>query len=209
MSENTTPSKEELNRQKTAPVERMLPVLAERWSPRAFAETAVPAADLKIILEAARWTASSGNSQPWRFLVGIKGSETHDKIYSTLVGFNQAWAGKAGVLILGFAELKNPKGEAVPYALYDLGQSAVSLVTQASALGLHTHSMAGFDHAKAKEIFGLTEDQGLGAVIAVGYQADPSTISDENMLQREVAPRERKALSEIALTAPGTPLNFQ
>jgi nitroreductase len=208
MSEHPLPSKEELNRQKSAPVVGMLPLLAERWSPRAFEETAVPAADLKLILEAARWTASSGNSQPWRFLVGIKGSETHEKIYSTLVGFNQAWAGKAGVLILGFAELKNAKGEANNYALYDLGQSAVSLVTQASALGLHTHSMAGFDHDAARQAFQLTQDQGFGAVIAVGYQADPATITNEQMLQREIAPRERKPLSEIALTTAGTSLEI-
>jgi nitroreductase len=206
MSETTIPSSAELNQQKLAPVEGMLSVLAARWSPRAFDEKPVSSSDLKLILEAARWTASSGNSQPWRFLVGIKGTETHEKIFSTLVGFNQAWAGKASVLILGFAELKNAKGEPMPYALYDLGQAAASLITQASALGLHTHSMAGFDYAKAKDAFGLTDDQGLGAVIAVGYQAEPSTIANEQMLQREIAPRERKPLSEIALTSLNTPL---
>jgi nitroreductase len=206
MSETTIPSSVELNKQKSAPVEGMLRVLADRWSPRAFAEEPVSPSDLKLILEAARWAASSGNSQPWRFLVGAHGTETHKKIFSTLVGFNQAWAGKAGVLILGFAELKNAKGEPNTYALYDLGQAAVTLITQASALGLHTHSMAGFDQAKAKEVFGLTEDQGLGAVIAVGYQAEPSTITNDQMLQREIAPRERKPLSEIALTSLATPL---
>jgi nitroreductase len=207
MSESTIPSKEELNRQKSAPVEGMLRVLADRWSPRAFEEESVSPSNLNLILEAARWAASSGNSQPWRFLVGIHGTETHKKIFSTLVGFNQAWAGKAGVLILGFAELKNAKGEPNAYALYDLGQAAVTLITQASALGLHTHSMAGFDHDAARKAFHLTDDQGFGAVIAVGYQAEPSTIADAKMLEREIAPRERKPLSEIAFTSLSTPLD--
>ena len=199
---------EQVNALKQAPVEGMLPVLAHRWSPRAFKETPVSSNDLKIILEAAQWAASSGNSQPWRFLVGPKGSETHDKIFATLVGFNQSWAGKSGVLILAFAELKDSKGNLNNYALYDLGQAAVSLILQATALGLATHSMAGFDHEAARTAFNLTDEYALGAVIAIGYQDDPSAIANEQMLQREIAPRERKPLSEIALTALGKQLEI-
>jgi nitroreductase len=199
---------EEVNKLKQAPVEGLEPLLAHRWSPRAFKETPVAPADLKLILEAARWTASSSNVQPWRFLVGVKGSETHDKIFSTLVGFNQSWAGKAGVLLLGFAEVLNSKGEPNAYALYDLGQAAASLITQATALGLHTHSMGGFDHAAAAKIFNLTEGYALGAVIAIGYQEAPSAITNDQLLQREIAPRERKPLSEIALTALDTPFEI-
>ena len=198
----------EVNELKQAPVEGMLPVLAHRWSPRAFKEAPVLASDLKIILEAARWTASSGNSQPWRFLVGVKGSETHHKIFETLVGFNQSWAGKAGVLILGFAENTDANGNPNGYALYDLGQAAVSLILQATALGLATHSMAGFDHEAVRKAFGLTEEYTLGAVIAIGYQDAPAAIVKEHMLQREIAPRERKPLGDIALTALGKPLQI-
>lgn len=198
----------EVNELKQAPVEGMLPVLAHRWSPRAFKETPVLASDLKIILEAARWTASSGNSQPWRFLVGVKGSETHHKIFESLVGFNQSWAGKPGVLILGFAENTDANGNPNGYALYDLGQAAVSLILQATALGLATHSMAGFDHEAVRKAFGLTEEYTLGAVIAIGYQDAPAAIAKEHMLQREIAPRERKPLSDIALTALGKPLKI-
>jgi nitroreductase len=199
---------EQVNALKQAPVEGMLPVLAHRWSPRAFKEIPVPAKDLRIILEAARWAASSGNSQPWRFLVGVQGSETHEKIFKTLVGFNKSWAGKPGVLILGFAEARNSKGDPDAYALYDLGQAAVSLILQATALGLATHSMAGFDHQAARNAFHLTDDYALGAVIAIGYQDAPSAIANEQMMHREIAPRERKPLSEIALTALGHPFQF-
>lgn len=196
---------EEVNRLKQAPVEGMLPALAHRWSPRAFKDTPVSTNDLKIILEAARWAASSGNSQPWRFLVGVQGSETHHKIFETLVGFNQGWAGKPGVLILGFAESKDAKGNPSGYATYDLGQAAVSLILQATALGLATHSMAGFDHGAARKAFDLGDEYALGAVIAIGHQDDPSALANEQMVQREIAPRERKPLSEIALTALGKP----
>lgn len=199
---------EEVNKLKQAPVEGMLPVIASRWSPRAFKETPVSANDLKIIFEAARWTASSSNGQPWRFLVGVKGSETHKKIFDTLVGFNQSWAGKAGALILGISRLKDDKGNPNNYALYDLGQSAVSLVLQATALGLMAHSMAGFDHAAAIEAFNLGEDYAIGAVIAVGHQDAPDALANEQMREREIAPRQRKPLSEIALLSLDKPLEI-
>jgi nitroreductase len=199
-------STEEVNKIKQAPVEGMLPVLAHRWSPRSFKDTPVPANDLKIILEAARWAASSSNLQPWRFLVGVKGSETHKKIFETLVGFNQSWAGNPGVLILGAALEKDSKGNPNRYASYDLGQAAVSLITQATALGLASHSMAGFDHEAARRAFNLTEDYVVGAIIAIGYQNEPSALTDEQLQQREIAPRERKPLSEIALIDLDKPL---
>ena len=199
---------EEVNKLKQAPVEGMLPVIASRWSPRAFKETPVSANDLKIIFEAARWTASSSNGQPWRFLVGVKGSETHKKIFDTLVGFNQSWAGKAGALILGISRLKDDKGNPNNYALYDLGQSAVSLVLQATALGLMAHSMAGFDHAAAIEAFNLGEDYAIGAVIAVGHQDAPDALANEQLREREIAPRQRKPLSEIALLSLDKPLEI-
>jgi len=197
---------EEVNHLKQAPVAGLLPVIAHRWSPRSFKETPVSSHDLKLILEAAQWAASSSNLQPWRFLVGVKGSETYNKIFSVLVPFNQSWAGKASVLILGFALAKDPKGNPNSYALYDLGQASVSLIVQATALGLATHSMGGFDHDAAHKTFGLTEDHLLGAVISVGYQDEPSALGSEMLLQREIAPRDRKPLSEIALAAFDQPL---
>jgi hypothetical protein len=68
--------------------------------------------------------------------------------------------------------------------------------------------MGGFDHAAAQKAFDLTPDQGFGAVVALGYQDDPSAISDDQLLERELAPRERKPLSEIALSALGKPLEI-
>jgi nitroreductase len=199
---------EEVNALKQAPVEGLLPAIAHRWSPRSFKETPVSFSDLKTILEAVRWAASSSNVQPWRFLVGVKGSETHDKIFSTLVAFNQGWAGKPNVLILGFAEGKDSKGNPNQYAKYDLGQAAASLVIQATALGLASHSMAGFDHEAVRKAFHLTEDHELGAVIAIGYQDEPAALANEQLRERELAQRDRKPLAEIALTALGKPFEI-
>ncbi|HKO64104.1 MAG TPA: nitroreductase family protein, partial [Candidatus Nitrosocosmicus sp.] len=44
-------------------------LLRKRWSARAFSTRKVEKAKLFSILEAARWTPSSRNEQPWRYII--------------------------------------------------------------------------------------------------------------------------------------------
>jgi nitroreductase len=192
-------SAKETHALKKAPaVEGVIPTILERWSPRSFADREVSATLLHKVFEAARWAASSGNVQPWRFLVGTRGSDTWEKIFAALVEGNKKWAHKAPVLILGAANTKNSRsGAENHYALYDLGAAASYLTLQAEALGLAAHQMAGFDKEKAREALGIPAEYALGAVIALGYQGEPAALGDEAMIEREVSPRTRKPLSEI------------
>jgi nitroreductase len=202
-----TLSAHEVNTLKQAPaVEGVLPAVLNRWSPRSFADRDVSPEDLKKVFEAARWAASSYNEQPWRYLVGMRGSETYKKIFSTLIGFNQGWAATAPVLILGVASTKfTHNGAPNGYGLYDLGAASSYLTLQASELGLKTHQMAGFDQEAARKAFGIPEDYVLGSVIALGYLGEPAALGHEQMISMEVAPRERKPLSELVLSAWGEP----
>ena len=139
----------EVHHLKQAPaVEGVLPAILHRWSPRSFANRDVSPADLKKLFEAVRWAPSSFNEQPWRFLVGTRGTPAYQKIFSSLIPFNQGWAGSAPVLILGAAKTTfSHNGSANGYGLYDLGAASSYLTLQAAALGLATHQMAGFDQA--------------------------------------------------------------
>ena len=90
-----TLSASEVNKLKRAEtLEGILPVIEHRWSPRAFADREVSPADLAKVFEAARWAPSSSNEQPWSYLLGLRNSDTFNKIASALVGFNQSWAPK-------------------------------------------------------------------------------------------------------------------
>jgi nitroreductase len=170
-----------------------------RWSPRAFADKDVSSDDLKKVFEAARWAASSYNEQPWRFFVGRRGDATYQKIFDVLVEFNQGWAKSAPVLILSVASNKFAhNGSHNQYSLHDTGAATANLALQASVLGLHTHSMAGFDHSKARKIFNVSADYDIGAVTALGYFGNPETLHDQ-LRATEEAPRSRKALSEFVL----------
>lgn len=175
------------------------PLLASRWSPRAFSDRKVEPEKLKSIFEAARWTASSSNLQPWYFLVGIKGDEVYSKIFDTLVEFNQLWAQTAPVLFLAISKRTNPKGEPNMSSNYDLGQSVAMLSIQAISEGIYVHQMGGFDAAKASEILEIPADFEVKVAIAMGYQGDPEVLHP-NLKKLEYTERSRRPLCEIVYT---------
>jgi len=85
------------------------------------------------------------------------------------VEFNQGWAKNAPVLILSAASKTfGHSGATNHYAIHDTGAATAYLVLQATALGLHGHSMAGFDQEKARAAFGIPDSFAIGAVTAFG-----------------------------------------
>ena len=177
----------------------ILPVLAERWSPRSFDPTyKLTQHELLSVLEAGRWAPSANNAQPTRYSVIEHGSPLHAQIVGTLAGWNSAWAGNASAIILVSAETSNADGAVNPFAVYDAGQAVAHLSIQAHELGLHVHQMAGLDKAKAAEILGLPANLELVVSLAVGKIA-PAEALPEPLFEREVAPRVRKDLDEIVL----------
>jgi nitroreductase len=183
-------------------------LIRRRWSPRVYADKEVPAAELKKLFEAARWAASSSNEQPWRFLVGRRGDETYQKIFDALVEFNQTWARSAPVLVLAVAKKTfTQKDTPNRYALHDTGAAMANLALQATADGLHTHSMAGFDNDLIRASFAIPSGYELGAVTAIGYFGDPA-ILPEHLQKMEVSPRQRKPLEEFVFSAWEKPAHF-
>ncbi len=183
-------------------------LIRQRWSPRVYADKEVPAAELKKLFEAARWAASSSNEQPWRFLVGRRGDETYQKIFNSLVEFNQSWAKTAPVLVLSVAKKTfTQKGTPNAYGLHDTGAATANLALQATALGLHTHSMAGYDQEQARASFAIPSDYDMGAVTAIGYFGDPAGLP-AHLQKMEVSPRQRKPLEEFVFSAWEKPAQF-
>jgi nitroreductase len=190
----------------TAPSDRtaqtstpIIDVLAERWSPRAYDSTiAIDERALTAALEAARWSPSASNSQPWRFIVARRGTPEFAQIEAALMGFNSAWAGSAGALIVAVAESQDEAGKARPWAEYDLGQAMAHFSVQAHADGLHVHQMGGVDVEQLRASFGLASRFTPMSVAAVGTLASPEVLP-EAAREREVAPRSRRALDETVI----------
>jgi nitroreductase len=206
-SKNMGTSADEVNELKKAPaVDGVIPQILHRWSPRAFLDKDVSGKDLNTIFEAVRWTASSFNEQPWRFLLGRKGSVTYKKIFDSLMPFNQKWAGHAPILILGVARTKfSHNGDLNRVALFDLGAASMTLALETSALGLHAHQMGGFDAEAVLKAFAIPPDYVAGSVIALGYQGEPDSLPVEQMKQQETSKRSRKSLDEFVFEGWETP----
>ena len=173
-------------------------LLANRWSPRAFSPEPVEEEKLLSLFEAARWSPSAANSQPWSFIVTQRGDGCHEQFVQILAGFNQMWAPNAPVLVLTVAtpQPDSKDGAANAYSYYDLGQAVALLSVQAGAVGLWLHQMGGFDHEAARVLFGLPKGYEPMSVIAIGYQGDINVLPDSAQ-EREKAPRERKPIEEF------------
>jgi nitroreductase len=177
------------------PIEELL---RRRWSPRAVAERLVEPEKLASIFEAARWSASCFNEQPWNFIVATRDDPAEfARLLSCLVDGNQAWAARAPVLMVSVARLnfaQNDKPNRT--AIHDVGLATAHLILQAMALGLFVHPMAGFYPDKVRELYGVPDGYEPVVAIAIGYPGDPATLS-ESLSQRELAPRTRKAQEEF------------
>jgi nitroreductase len=173
------------------------PLIADRWSPRAYDHNAtISSEDLTAIFEAARWAPSAFNAQPWKFVVGLRGDENFNSIASVLIPFNQEWATRASALVLTNAITFREDGKENPTALYDTGLAVSLMTVEANHRGYDIHQMSGFDSAAAKSKFPLGAGIEPVTCIAIGKRTSPDSLSDE-IKARELAPRTRKPLSEI------------
>ena len=121
-----------------------------------------------------RWSPSANNVQPWRFIVGTKGTATFDTIAEQLVAFNRGWAAQAGALIVAVAETLDDEGNERPWAIYDLGQAMAHLSIQAHSDGFFAHQMAGFSADGIREAFSLPDGLVPFTVTASASSATPS-----------------------------------
>jgi nitroreductase len=178
-------------------IKKLDSMFIERWSPRAFSPESVSEEDLNTLFEAARWSPSCFNEQPWRFHYAQQ-AEDLEKFQSVLVEANQSWANKAPVLVLVFSKkhfTHNDKPNR--WAEFDAGAAWMALTLQANMLGLHTHAMGGFDAEKAFAVTGMDPEQyNVICAVAIGKIGDANSLTED---QRDnETPSPRKPIDEIA-----------
>jgi nitroreductase len=174
-------------------------LIRDRWSPRAFADRAIPQDVLRSLFEAARWAPSSSNQQPWAYIVATRDDkENFEKMLGVLVEFNAGWAKNAAALAIATAELAFPNNAPNRNAQYDTGAASALLSVEATARGLAVHQMAGFDPERARQTFGIPAGWEPIAALAIGYPGDPDSLPAK-LKDRELAPRTRKPLSEFVM----------
>ncbi|MGB3514282.1 MAG: nitroreductase family protein [Microcoleaceae cyanobacterium] len=186
------------------PAETQYPInelLKQRWSPLAFADKIVSSDVLLSLLEAAKWSPSCFNEQPWSFIVATKENPAeYERLLSCIVEGNQPWASLAPVLMLSVTKLFfDRNNQPNRHAFHDVGLAVASLTFQATEMGLRVHQMGGFHLDKARELYKISEGYEPVAAIAIGYPEKPD-ILPESLQARELSPRSRKPINSFVFT---------
>jgi nitroreductase len=156
---------------------------------RQFTDEDVPDAVVDQLLELARWTGSSRNSQPWHFIVVRDRARL--RALSALRP-NITWAADAPVGIVVVLDGRDPVSEA-----YDEGRVTERLLTGATLLG-YGGGVAWFGEAekqaRAKELLAIPTSFTARQMVMVGR---PKSRKDP---RASGPPRGRKPLSELVST---------
>lgn len=133
---------------------------------REFTAEPVSEEDIQSLLEVMRWTGSSSNTQPWKFLV-LRDKET----IATISAATQytGWIANAPLVMIVLTEGSDPKGHA-----YDLGRVDERILLGAQALGLGAGIVTFWsDEAQklVRQTLGLPEDWSVYSAVAIGHPA--------------------------------------
>lgn len=180
------------------PIENLF---VDRWSPRAFDRSTIEEADLKTILEAARWSPSAFNIQPWRFVYARRGDADWQVLVDLLNPFNRDRAQHASALVYLFSDSEVDGKDGKPNRAnglhtFDAGSAWAHAALQATALGFHAHGMAGILKDEIHEKLGVPERYLPQIAIAIGRRGDTADLPET--LQERETPSSRKPLAEIA-----------
>lgn len=177
------------------------PLLAERWSSRAFNDAPVGREVLLSLFEAARWSPSCFNEQSWRFIVATRDEpDAHALMNSCFSTSNQRWSTRAWVLMFSFAvDSFGADGSVNRMAQYDVGQAVASMTIQATDHGLNVRQAAGIDAQRVREVYAVPDGVTVMTGIAVGYPGDPAELVAP-LPEREKQPRVRNPLTGLVFS---------
>lgn len=159
------------------------PLFIERWSNRSFTGETLPDDVLFSALEAARWAPSARNAQPWRFIYAKRDSADWPIFFNLLNERNQAWAEKAGALILVASATSAPdqsgQTRPLPSHAFDAGAAWANFALQVARLGWATRAIGGFDKDAARVALDVPDGFALQVIVAVGKPADRDALPEE------------------------------
>jgi nitroreductase len=170
-----------------------------RWSPTVFEDQPISAKVMASLFEAARWSASCFNEQPWCFVVASRHDDpaAFAAMVACLTPGNQSWVKDAPVLMFSVAKRHFDKtGGPNRYAWYDVGQAVAHLSLEAISLGIFVHQMAGLDPNQIKSVAKIPDTHEVVSAIALGYGVAADKINSDSAA-REMSPRIRRDISSF------------
>jgi nitroreductase len=166
-------------------MDRVRPLIRVRQM-REFTDEAPTDAELDAIAEAARWSGSSRNEQPWRFIV-IQDVPTIRRIGEA--GMPQTWPLRTATAAIAITLPDEPSRQVS--RAYDDGRAAERMLVAASMLGLG----AGIAWVRSDvrevvhELLAVPADRFVRTIVAVGHPTDaalrPKSPPGKGRLPRE------------------------
>jgi nitroreductase len=171
----------------------------ERWSRRAYdSGYRLTPLELESLFEAARWSPSSSNEQPWKFY--YPRDEMARTMFQTFVNENnREWAVRASHIIVVCAR-KNfvTSGKVNPHAWYDTGAAVMALVLQAQSMGLAARQMAGILRDQITLKLGIDSTaEDIICAVAIGRAGDAAQLSEKHQALEK--PNTRKNIGEFTV----------
>jgi len=161
----------------------------DRWSSRMFVPSELTEKELDSLFEAARWSPSCFNEQPWFFLCP-KDAKEKDAFMQLLAPANQEWVKNTALLCFVIARRHfNLNNQPNRHYAFDSGAAWVSLALQAATMGLSAHAMGGFNHDDSYEVLGVNREKyEVMAAIAIGKPSEEAKNEERT---------DRKSLAEV------------
>lgn len=184
----------ETERHPEYPIEKLF---IRRWSPRSLSGQPLTEQELMTLFEAARWAPSTYNEQEWRFLYARRESPHWQTFFDLLMDANKAWCRNAAVLVVVLARKTFTRnGKPNPVHLFDTGSAWENLALQATAMGIVSHGMAGFDFEQARSVLRVPDEYAVAAMFALGRPGNPDDLPPE-LRERETITGRRPVRESI------------
>lgn len=174
-------------------------LIQKRKSIRSFTEKPIEDNVILSLFEAARWSFSSGNEQPWNFFYGKNKDDIWQGLYNSLMDGNKSWCIHAPLLILVLAKKQTSKGSNYKHNLHDTGAATMLLALQAADMGLQAHPMGGFMLDKLTQFFNIPEHLEAVTILAVGYPNHDYSSLTEKQIAGETTRGKRHTQQEFVL----------
>lgn len=154
---------------------------------RHFTGQQIPAEVLERILQAARWTGSAKNTQPWQFVVVLNRESLQE--LATLGSYASHLA-KAAVGVV----LATPPG----YALFDAGRVSQNMMLAAWTDGVGSCIASFSEEDKARALLGIPDAFQAHTAISFGYPLPNAPRTIEGLpCEQVLASTGRRPLDEL------------
>lgn len=128
--------------------------------------------EVRAIVDAARKTGSSKNTQRWDFIT-VRSPETLAQLQA--VGHYTKHLPSAGAAVALI--IPKPSPEHARSVLWDLGRAAQNMTLAAWAMGIGSCPVTVHDFDAAARILGLPDDRQCEYIITFGWPADPEDLA--------------------------------